>query len=113
MKPYASAVISTVFKTTSSSGLSAKSVWTPLIFFDDVVVLDDLAEDRIMVLKPRRRYDGDKELRAARIGAGIGHSQDTGLAEIKALAEFVGNGLFRAAAAGTSRVTALDHEVGQ
>ena len=65
-----------------------------------------------MVLEPRRRDDRHEELGTARIGAGIGHSQDTGFAEIEARTEFIRNRLFRAAAARTRRVAALDHEIG-
>lgn len=80
--------------------------------FDDIVIFDDLAENRMMVLEPRRRDNSHKELGAARVRAGIGHSQDTGFAEIKARTKFIRDRLLRAAATRTRWVAALDHKIG-
>ena len=45
---------------------------------DDVLVLlaDDLAEDGVLVVKPRGRDVGDEELAAVRVGARVGHRED-------------------------------------
>ena len=52
----------------------------------------------------------DEELRAAGIGAGVGHRQDARDVVFQVRVEFVGNLVAGAATTGAGRVAALDHE---
>ena len=54
--------------------------------------------------------DGDEELRAVGARARIGHRQQVGLVELQLGVELVGELVARAAATGSGRVAALDHE---
>ena len=46
---------------------------------DDVHALGDLAEDRVLVVEPRRRHQRDEELAAVGVRPGVGHRQDAAL----------------------------------
>ena len=50
-------------------------------FGDDLLALDNLAEDGVVAGEPRRCGDGDEELAAIGSGAGVGHGQLAGLVE--------------------------------
>src|SRR5690606_12622764 len=79
---------------------------------DDVAagLVGHLAEDGVRVVQPRRRADGDEELRAVRARAGVGHRQQVGPVELQLGVELVLELVAGAAGAGAERATALDHE---
>src|SRR3954468_14743793 len=77
---------------------------------DDVHPVDDLPEDRVLAVEPRRRVGGDdEELAAVRVRAGVRHRERA--AHDLVVVELVLERVARAAAAGPGRVAALDHEV--
>ncbi len=49
--------------------------------FDDVVALVYFAEDGVLAGEPAGVGDGDEELRAVGVGAGVGHGELAGLLE--------------------------------
>src|SRR5712691_12220157 len=77
-----------------------------------VGALDDLAEDGVLAVQPGRRHDRDEELRAVGAGSGVRHGQQVRPVERKVWMDFVGELVAGSAAAGSERVAALDHEVG-
>jgi hypothetical protein len=85
-----------------------------LNLLDNVVALEDLAEDDVASVEPRGDDGGDEKLRAVRVGSGVGHGQDAllGVLELEVLVLELGtiDGLATSAVA-LGEVTALDHEV--
>ena len=49
--------------------------------FDDVVAFDDFTEDGVLAGEPACVGDGDEELAAVGVGAGVGHGELAGLLE--------------------------------
>src|SRR5712691_3627475 len=76
-----------------------------------VGALDDLAEDGVLAVQPGRRHGRDEELRAVGAGPGVGHGQQVRPVEREVRVDLVGELVAGAAAAGSERVPALDHEV--
>jgi hypothetical protein len=64
----------------------------------------------MMAVQPGGSIQGDEELAASGVGAGIGHGQDPFPAVSQAGTEFVVDGVARAAHAGAGGIPALDHE---
>src|SRR3954451_13389494 len=82
----------------------------PLDLVDHVHPVDDLAENRVLAVEPRRGVGGhDEELAAVRVRAGVRHRQRA--ADDLVLVELVLERVAGAAAARACRVAALDHEV--
>src|SRR5439155_4618627 len=78
---------------------------------DDVLPLDDLAEDRVLPVEPRARVrSDDEELRAVRIRAGVRHGQCTALDSV--LVELVVEAVAGPAGPVAAWAAALDHEAG-
>lgn len=95
---------------------------------DDLLVrrTDNLAEDRVFVVKVRGGYVSDKELTAIGVGTRICHCEDPRFVERPRILEFIRKGVWhllsleieglnipvlRPTAAGTRGVPPLDHEV--
>lgn len=73
----------------------------------------DAAEDGVLAVEPGRGGEGDEELRAVGVGAGVGHAQDAGARVPQLGRDLVGELVAvdgGAAAARARRVPALDHE---
>src|SRR5260370_489370 len=82
-------------------------------FFDDIVSLDYLAENCVLAGEPFAVAYGDEELRAVRVGAGIGHREFPRLVElVRRTLGLVFELVAGAAHAGALRVSALNHEAG-
>ena len=79
---------------------------------DFLRVLDHFAEDRVLVVEPGRGDVRDEELRAVRVGAGVGHREDAGAAVLEVFVELVFERVAGAAGAGAFGAAGLDHEVG-
>ena len=48
-----------------------------------ITYADDLAEDDMAAIEPGGGDSGDEELRAVRVGAGVGHAEDAGASVLK------------------------------
>lgn len=73
----------------------------------------DAAEDGVLAVEPGRGGEGDEELGAVGVGAGVGHAQDAGAGVPQLGGDLVGEAVAvdgGAAAAGARRVAALHHE---
>src|SRR5947209_157217 len=78
---------------------------------DGIHALGHPAEHRVLAVEPRRRAGrDDEELRAVRIGTGIGHRQGAPLHLV--VVELVLERVAAPARAGVLRASALEHEVG-
>src|SRR5580693_7660592 len=84
----------------------------PADLIDDARAVDDLAENGVLVVQPRRRHRGDEELRAVGTRARVRHRQQVGTVEREVRVEFVGELVTGPARTGPERIAALDHEVG-
>src|SRR5204862_5048707 len=73
---------------------------------------DDLAEDAVLAVEPRRRGQRDEELSAVGVRAAVRHREDAGFGVPQLRRELVGERVARAARALAERVAALDHEAG-
>jgi hypothetical protein len=92
-----------------------------LVCLDHAQLLDDLhtifhpSKDSVLAVQPRCRREGYEELRAVRIGTGVGHAENTGAAVLELrrnlVFEFLAVDRF-AASSRARRITALYHEVG-
>ena len=49
-----------------------------LDLLDQLVVVDDSAENDVLAVQPRGLDGGDEELRSVGVGSGVGHRQETG-----------------------------------
>src|SRR5438552_3861575 len=79
---------------------------------DDVVTLDNLTEDGVATVQPRRLRDRDEELATVGVRPGIGHGQTTGSVERgSAWRTLIFESVARASRSGSRRVASLDHEV--
>src|SRR3954468_19454317 len=77
---------------------------------DDLHAIDDVPEDRVLAVEPRRGIGrDDEELAAVGVRTGVRHRQRT--ADDLVLVELVLERVAGAAAAGAGRIAALDHEV--
>src|SRR5580704_2374941 len=65
-----------------------------------IIAFDHFAENAVLVVKPGRGCNGDKELAAIGTRAGIGHGEQTGLGMLEVLMKLVGEFVAGAAAAG-------------
>lgn len=45
---------------------------------DDIHALGDAPKHRVFVVQPRRRHDGDEELRPVCVGSAVGHGHRVG-----------------------------------
>src|SRR3954467_4291642 len=91
-------------------GLVARVCRLALDRGDDLHAVDDLAEDGVLAVEPRRLARGDQEeLRAVGVRAGVGHRQRA--ADDLVLVDLVLERVARTAGAGALRAAALDHEV--
>src|SRR5215207_6933627 len=72
--------------------------------------LDDLAEDGVPVVQPRRRHVGYEELRAAGVRAGVRHREDAGFVVPETGVELVRDTVPRTAGPRARRVAPLRHE---
>ena len=89
---------------TGVSGLSAPPVGDVVEVVDDVLALDDLAEDRVLAVQPRRLVGrDDEELRAVRVRAGVRHRERA--ADDLVVVELVLELVAGAAGAGALRVS--------
>ena len=50
-----------------------------LDLLDQIVVVDDLAENDVLAVQPRGLDGGDEELGSVGVGSGVGHGQESGL----------------------------------
>src|SRR3954451_2944844 len=91
-------------------GLVARVGRLALDRVDDLHALDDLAEDRVLAVEPRRLAGRDQEeLRAVGVRARVGHRQRA--AHDLVLVDLVLELVAGATGAGALRAAALDHEV--
>jgi hypothetical protein len=65
----------------------------------------------VAAVEVRLSVQGDEELRAVSVGAAVGHREHAGAVVGEVVVELVFELVAGAAAAGTGRVAALDHEV--
>jgi len=75
----------------------------------------DFAEDCVLAVEPRTGYEGDKELGAVGVGAGVGHGEQVGLvvAEQEVLVvELVAIDGLASSSIVIGEVSALGHEAG-
>ena len=83
-------------------------------FFHDVHAFSDFAEDGVVHVEPWGGCGGDEELAAVGAGAGVGHGEKSWLIKFDIAGAFVFE-VFApdgfAAAPGSGRVAALDHEL--
>jgi len=79
---------------------------------DDVLPLEDLAEDGVFAVEPIGCDVGNEKLTAVGVRAGVRHGQGADLMFVRIVFYFVLEPVTRAAAAGPGRIAALDHEVG-
>src|ERR1700735_901164 len=79
---------------------------------DNIVTLDDFAEDAVAVVQHRCRSHSNKKLAAVSVRAGVSHGKETGLCVFQRRMKFVGELVTGTAAAGALRASALNHEVG-
>ena len=80
---------------------------------DDLLTLDDFAEDGVVAREVGRGRDGDEELAAIGSGAAVGHGQLARLVElVRRSFGLVLEAIAGSAHAGARGVAALDHEVG-
>src|SRR2546427_7114129 len=79
---------------------------------DETHARDDLAEDAVLVVEPRRRHQRDEELPAVGVGPAVGHRQNARLVVAQLRVELVGEVVARASGALAERIAALDHEIG-
>ena len=96
-----------------ASGTGARSDLLESV--DDVGTFDDLAEDDVSSVEPWSRLEGDEELRAVGVGAGVGHGQEVGLrvGELEVLVvELVAVDGLAASAVSVGEVATLGHEAG-
>src|SRR5215469_18622437 len=84
----------------------------PADLVDHVGAADNLAEDRVPAVEPRRGCHRDEELGAIGARSGVRHGQQVRLVEAQIGVDLVGELIARAAGAGAERVAALDHEPG-
>lgn len=73
------------------------------------------AEDCVLAIQPGRRRKSDEELTAICIGAAVRHAQNSGTGVLEVITDLILEFLAvdgAAAAASASRITGLDHEVG-
>lgn len=63
----------------TSPGLTARVGALALNLLDEVLALDDLAEDDVLAVEPRGDDGGDEELGSVGVGSGVGHRQEEGL----------------------------------
>src|SRR5271168_3048295 len=81
--------------------------------FDDVVAFDDFTEDGVLAGEPAGVGDGDEELAAVGVGAGVRHGElARSLEVVGRTLGFVGELVAGAAHAGAFGVAALNHERG-
>lgn len=81
----------------------------------DVHALYDGAKNDVTVVQPRSLHRGDEELRAVRVGTGVGHRHDAGPGVLQGevlVLEFVAVDRLAAGAVVVGEVAALAHEVG-
>src|SRR5690606_26087092 len=78
---------------------------------NNVLPLDNLAEDRMLVVEPRCGNVGYEELAAVRVGAGVGHRERSGTCVTKALVELVRESIAGTAGAVATGVAPLNHEI--
>jgi hypothetical protein len=78
---------------------------------DDIHPAGHPAEDAVLAVEMRCRAEGDEELRAVGVGAGVRHAQDARTVVLEGQrATLVGEFVAWAAGAGAGRVAALRHE---
>ena len=110
---YATRSMVTDSRTTGVLGLSCAAARNFGDLVGDVLAFDDFAEDGVIAGEPGRWRDGDKELAAVGVRAGVGHGQLAGLVElVRRALGLVLEAVAGAAHAGAGGVAALDHEVG-
>src|SRR6185437_473176 len=81
-------------------------------FLHHVVAFGDFAEDGVLAGEPAGVRNGDEELGAVGVGAGVGHGELAGLGEaVRRALGLVGELVAGAAHAGAFGVSALDHEL--
>ena len=74
-------------------------------------LVNDLTENGVAILQPRGWHCGDEELATVGARSGVSHGKDERLVEVQLWVELVLELVARSAHTGTSRVTALQHEV--
>src|SRR5260370_42219548 len=75
------------------------------------VTLDHFAENAVLIIQMAGGRNGDEELAAVGVGAGVGHGKYSRFGVLQRGVELVGELVARTAAPGAFRVAALDHEV--
>ena len=97
-----------------STGLSPRPVLVLAIASTTAPALGvgDLAEDGVLAVEVRGRPDGDEELRAVGVRAGVRHREQVRPVEGQLRVELVGELVARPAVTLAQRVAALDHESG-
>jgi hypothetical protein len=87
-----------------------------LDLLDDVVTLNDRAEDNVLAVQPRRALRGEEKLAAIRVWAGVRHAQQARLIvlqrEVLVLELACAVDADRAGAVAVEEIPALDHELG-
>ena len=81
---------------------------------DAVFVLDDLAEDGVVAVEPGAGHESNEELRAVRVGSGVGHGQKSRLVVLDVevfVREFSSIDRNAARAIAVSEIAALRHEI--
>jgi len=82
---------------------------------DDVLALDDLAEDDVLSVKPRAGNGGNEELGAVGVLAGVGHGEEErlGVLELEVLiGELLAIDGLSTSSVVVGKVTTLEHELG-
>src|SRR5690606_32078162 len=83
-----------------------------LYLVNNILPLDNPAEDSVLAIKPGSFDVRNEELAAVRVGAGVGHRQNAGAAVLQAWIELVRKAVPGSTGAGAERVSTLDHEIG-
>ena len=89
----------TCCKMTGVRGRSLESRGNSEILLAIVLALDDFAENRVPVVQPRRRRDGDEKLAAIGVRPGIGHGEFAGTIVAQRRMKLVGKTVARTAGA--------------